>query len=160
KDQHLTGDQQITLSFDVRADEGVPPGIPMTWLQIEEERPGIFQDIKQKEYVEHRPLVDGMQWLPQSRAFSLTTALFDQKKFPSLVPEVYAGKARLVTVYRGQRIESTSDVTFHTSDNVVVLRYPPPPHAEVALQLAPGTGYGALCIVLDFSGSMNEGLLG
>jgi hypothetical protein len=41
---------------------------------------------------------------------------------------------------------------------IIVTRYPAPAHAEAALQFAPGYGYGAVSIVLDFSGSMNEPL--
>jgi hypothetical protein len=161
KTQHLIGATNFRVGWDFKADAGVPKGVPMTWLKLEEDRPGTFQQIKRDDQLIHSPLVEPPAWLPQSQTYPLSSGVFKQEDPPPLVPEVFPGTAKLLTVYRGQRLESPTDIKVYNAANVIVTRYSPKPEAaHVAVQLAPDSGYGALSIVLDFSGSMNLPLEG
>ncbi len=156
---HVTTEQKFALAWNLKADPKLPSGIPMVWLDAE----GPFKNLSDNLYKGRLPIQgwldseDGDAGTLEKRYF-LESSIRDERVAPPLVPKVVKGQANIRGVYRGQRISSKTELFVHQSPEVIMSKYPPPPETKVAIRLQKGVSYGALCIVIDMSGSMKDPL--
>ncbi len=131
---HWTTESDFSLKFKLEADDKLPTGTPMVWLEVTKGK------VSEKAFP--RKSMGG--WPKFDDAF-----LLDKTKF--------SGEGDVnVTVhalYRGQHlIESSHSV--RAQPNVIVRHFPAPKESTFAVRMDSTFDYGAISIVLDNSGSM------
>jgi hypothetical protein len=139
--QYVT-EREFRIGWDLKADAGLPAGAPVFWLELPA---GKVRALKPANLT--RMAQDP---LPQRMAFAL-------QKPDNIRPndnDAREAPATLHGIYRGQRIDETTILNLLAEPEIHVFKMPPPSDAGVSLRLEPGFTYGAVCLVLDCTGSM------
>ncbi len=150
----LTSQLAWKPEWQLSSDENVPQGHIMVWPE--------FASDSAKELFEDDP-----QWPSSKRIkaldrgpesvlrLELTRTDYDDKKEIPWTPRYKQAQVKLNGVYRGQYFSSPVDLTVQYGPEILVYRFPAPPEAKVAAIFDEDAPYGALSLVLDYSGSMD-----
>ncbi|MCI0640683.1 MAG: VWA domain-containing protein [Gemmataceae bacterium] len=140
KQGHWTSELSFPLSWGVQGEKGVPAGVPMVWLQLPDGSP-----VNAKESLGRTALE---RWQPSEGG----PAKYLLQKSAGKNEDTKQAKVMLSALYRGQKIDTPIQIDFWNPDTIV--RHIPPEKAGVAFRMAKDFNYGAICFVLDCSGSM------
>jgi hypothetical protein len=139
--QYVT-ERDFRVGWDLKADPGMPAGVPVFWLEL---------PLGKVKAVKKTDLTRGAQDpLPPRMAF----ALQKPENLKSTDGDAREAPATLHGIFRGQRLDQTTVLNLLLEPEIHVIKVPPPNEAGVSLRLEPGFTYGAVCLVLDCTGSM------
>lgn len=128
-DAKWTSEQVFPLTWRIDAKAPVPPGVPMYWMDQQGAKPAIREPAKEKE---------------TAATYTLTAAATKYQDVPTT----------FYCIYRGQKI--VSPITPKRWEPDTIVQHFPPDEAAVSFKLAKDFDYGAVCIMLDCSGSMKN----
>jgi hypothetical protein len=141
-DPYWTTEFSFPLAWQVQPEPGVPPGIPMVWLEAKKgDSPGQGVQIQPRKAI--------TPWPTPAKPFAEPFFL-SRKNFP--IEEGVT--VRFHTLYRGEhRVRDLQ--LLRGLPKVVIRNLPAPDKAGLAVRMDSAFDYGAISIVLDNSGSMN-----
>lgn len=131
---HWTTESDFLLRYRLQADEKLPLGTPMVWLEV----------TKGKMTEKVWPRIAMNTWPKFDDAFVLDKTNFSGKEDATV--KVHA-------IYRGQHVIESS-YTVRSQANAIVCNFPSPTESSFAVRMESTFDYGAISIVLDNSGSM------
>jgi hypothetical protein len=149
----LTTEERFQLRWQVRAEhDKVPEGIAVYRLRVSDKlRPANPQD----DYGLRRPCPVGLEQPAELPAFDLEC----REVKASAAGPPRGGEtltAELDMIFRGQPIKPKVSVTLHRGADVIVTQRPPPNDAAMWVQADKDIPRGAVAVLLDYSGSMND----
>lgn len=156
---HVAAGQKFTLSWEFDLGEEVAPGSapPHVWLKADKSLRSYLQGFDQHEV--RQPMADWKGGKTFTITYTLQITAAAGKDYPPLVPDVVQGSIRLLGTFGNRDLKAESTLYVHQGPDMVVSHFPPPPEATLTLKSEPNISYAAVCLVLDFSGSMAESLV-
>jgi hypothetical protein len=141
-DPYWTTEFTLPLTWQVAADDAVPHGTPMVWLELQTgDKAGLLKQSQPRKAI--------IAW-PTSKAPFAEPFRIDRKSVPV---DAKVG-VRFHMLYRGQH--RTRDLQLlRGQPNIIIRNFPAPDKAGLAVRMDSAFDYGAVSIVIDNSGSMN-----
>jgi hypothetical protein len=131
---HWTTESDLALKYKVQADDQLPVGSPMVWLEV----------TRGKNIEKAWPRKPLAAWPKSDGTFVLDRSIFSAEEDVAV---------NVHTVYRGQHLVETTQLE-RARPSVIVRHFPAPRESTFAVRMDSTFDYGAVSIVLDNSGSM------